>query len=101
MCLGVPGRVAEIWDDAGTRMATVDFGGVTKTICLAYVPDADVGDYACFEVTDSGVGIFSVSPNVAPPEEEKTTRATPRRASRPSRSWTRRILCSTFRCRPT
>jgi hydrogenase expression/formation protein HypC len=26
-------------------MATVDFGGVTKDICLAYVPEVDVGDY--------------------------------------------------------
>ena len=26
-------------------MATVDFGGVTKDICLAYVPQAEVGDY--------------------------------------------------------
>jgi hydrogenase expression/formation protein HypC len=45
MCLGVPGRVVEIRDELGTRMATVDFGGVTKTVCLAYVPDVDVGDY--------------------------------------------------------
>jgi hydrogenase expression/formation protein HypC len=45
MCLGVPGQIREIRDERGTRMATVDFGGVTKTICLAYVPDADIGDY--------------------------------------------------------
>lgn len=46
MCLGVPGRVTDVRDDRGTKMATVDFGGVTKTICLAYVPDVEVGDYA-------------------------------------------------------
>ena len=46
MCLGVPGQIREIRDERGTRMATVDFGGVSKTICLAYVPEADVGDYA-------------------------------------------------------
>ncbi len=45
MCLGVPGRIIDVRDERGTRMATVDFDGVTKTICLAYVPDADVGDY--------------------------------------------------------
>jgi hydrogenase expression/formation protein HypC len=45
MCLGVPGQIREIRDERGTRMATVDFGGVTKSICLAYVPDAEVGDY--------------------------------------------------------
>ena len=45
MCLGVPGRVEEIWEAQGTRMATVDFGGVRKEVCLAYVPDVVVGDY--------------------------------------------------------
>ncbi len=45
MCLGVPGRVLDVRDEHGTRMATVDFGGVTKTVCLAYVPEVVVGDY--------------------------------------------------------
>ncbi len=45
MCLGVPGQIIEIRDERGTRMATVDFDGVTKNICLAYVPDVEVGDY--------------------------------------------------------
>jgi len=45
MCLGVPGRVEEVWEANGTRMATVDFGGVRKEVCLAYVPDVIVGDY--------------------------------------------------------
>ena len=45
MCLGVPGQIVEIRDERGTRMATVDFDGVTKNICLAYVPDVEVGDY--------------------------------------------------------
>jgi len=45
MCLGVPGKVTHIRDDRGTKMATVDFGGVTKEICLAYVPEAEIGQY--------------------------------------------------------
>ena len=45
MCLGVPGLVTDVREGRGTRMATVDFGGVTKDICLAYVPDVVVGDY--------------------------------------------------------
>ena len=45
MCLGIPGRIVEIWEDAGTRMATVDFGGTTKTVCLAYLPDMGIGEY--------------------------------------------------------
>ena len=35
----------EIWEEAGTRMSTVEFGGTTKTVCLAYLPDMQVGEY--------------------------------------------------------
>ena len=45
MCLGIPGRVVSVREEHGTRMATVDFGGVTKSVCLAYVPQVAVGDY--------------------------------------------------------
>lgn len=45
MCLGIPGRVIDIWDESGTRMSTVDFGGTTKTVCLAYLPDMEVSEY--------------------------------------------------------
>ena len=45
MCLGIPGKVLQIREERSTRMATVDFGGVTKDICLAYVPEVEVGDY--------------------------------------------------------
>ena len=50
MCLAVPGKVLEVRDDRGTRMATVDFGGVAKDICLAYLPEVGVGDYAIVHV---------------------------------------------------
>jgi len=50
MCLGVPGRIEQVWDVQGTRMATVDFGGVRKEVCLAYVPDVQVGDYTIVHV---------------------------------------------------
>ena len=46
MCLGIPGKVIDIWEEAGTRMSTVDFGGTTKTVCLAYLPDMQIGEYA-------------------------------------------------------
>jgi hydrogenase expression/formation protein HypC len=45
MCLGIPGKVIAIWDEAGTLMSTVDFGGTTKTVCLAYLPDLEIGEY--------------------------------------------------------
>ncbi|BBZ05272.1 hydrogenase assembly protein HypC [Mycolicibacterium chitae] len=46
MCLGIPGRITEIWDEAtGARMARVAFPGEEKLACLAYLPDLQVGDY--------------------------------------------------------
>lgn len=45
MCLAMPGRVLDVRAEHGTRMATVDFGGATTTVCLAYVPEVEVGDY--------------------------------------------------------
>jgi hydrogenase expression/formation protein HypC len=50
MCLAVPGRIVEIREEKGTRMATVDFDGVRKDICLAYLPELEVGDYAIVHV---------------------------------------------------
>ena len=43
--MGIPGKITKIWEDRGTRMAFVDFGGATKDVCLAYLPDIEVGDY--------------------------------------------------------
>ena len=46
MCLGIPGRITEIWDaPAGGRFAKVAFGDQVKTASLAYLPDLAVGDY--------------------------------------------------------
>jgi hydrogenase expression/formation protein HypC len=45
MCLGVPGRIVAVDDEEGLRMGTVDFGGVARRICLAYVPEAVLDDY--------------------------------------------------------
>ncbi|MGE5252041.1 MAG: HypC/HybG/HupF family hydrogenase formation chaperone [Bacteroidota bacterium] len=50
MCLGVPGRIVEIHEDKGLRMARVDFGGVFREACLDYVPEAKVGDYCIIHV---------------------------------------------------
>ena len=50
MCLGIPGKVVEIYEANGTRMGKVDFGGVTKEVCLAYVPEVVVGDYTIIHV---------------------------------------------------
>ncbi len=50
MCLAVPGQIVEIREERGTRMATIDFDGIRKDICLAYLPDIEVGDYAIVHV---------------------------------------------------
>ncbi|EIV93514.1 HypC/HybG/HupF family hydrogenase formation chaperone [Frankia sp. QA3] len=62
MCLGIPGRITEIWDDRGTRMALVDFGGVTRTVCLAYLPDVTVGQYT---IIHAGFALTSVDEDAA------------------------------------
>ena len=51
MCLGVPGKVIEIREDGtGMNMGRVSFGGITKEVCLAYTPEAEVGDYVVVHV---------------------------------------------------
>ncbi len=50
MCLAVPGRVLEVVGGGELRMARVDFGGVVRQACLAYVPEAQVGDYVLVHV---------------------------------------------------
>lgn len=44
MCLGVPGRITEIQDGL-MKMGTVDIDGSALEVCLAYVPEAGIGDY--------------------------------------------------------
>jgi len=50
MCLGIPGKIIDIYDGHNLRMGKVDFGGVTKEVCLAYVPEAKLGDYTLIHV---------------------------------------------------
>jgi hydrogenase expression/formation protein HypC len=50
MCLAVPGRIVEISDEGMVRMAKLDFGGIQKQVCLAYLPEAVVGNYAIVHV---------------------------------------------------
>jgi hydrogenase expression/formation protein HypC len=51
MCLGIPGRIIDIRDDGGLPMGTVDFAGVRREVCLAYIRDeVEPGDYAIVHV---------------------------------------------------
>ena len=50
MCLGVPGKIVEIYQAGGLKMGKIDFGGVLREACLEYVPEAVIGDYAVIHV---------------------------------------------------
>jgi hydrogenase expression/formation protein HypC len=50
MCLGIPGKVVDVHEDAGLRMGRVDFGGVRKEACLSYLPEVEPGDYVVVHV---------------------------------------------------
>jgi hydrogenase expression/formation protein HypC len=62
MCLGIPGLIVETYDESGVPMALVDFGGATKKICLAYAPEADIGDHA---IVHAGFAIALVDEQAA------------------------------------
>jgi hydrogenase expression/formation protein HypC len=62
MCLAIPGRVVEFHQTDGVRMSKVDFGGVTREACLAYLPEAEVGD---FVLVHAGFAISRVNPEEA------------------------------------
>jgi hydrogenase expression/formation protein HypC len=50
MCLGVPGKITEIYESGGLRMGKIDFGGITREACLEYLPETQVGDYVVVHV---------------------------------------------------
>ena len=51
MCLAIPGKVVSIsGDDILTRMGKINFGGIVKEACLAYVPEVTIGDYVIVHV---------------------------------------------------
>lgn len=50
MCLAVPGKVLDVEEREGSRIARVQFGGITRTAYLDFVPEAVVGDYVIVHV---------------------------------------------------
>ncbi len=50
MCLGLPGEILEIKDDNGLRVGRVRFAGITREVCLEYVPEAVPGDFVVVHV---------------------------------------------------
>lgn len=95
MCLGIPGEIVAIEEPEETGallQGLVSFGGVRKRICLAYVPEAKVGDYAIVHagfalnlVDEAEAGFIFATlaeaeasmTNDAPPENSGPTRVRP------------------------
>jgi hydrogenase expression/formation protein HypC len=50
MCLGIPGKVIELFEVNGMKMAKIDFSGVIKEACMEYLPEIKVGDYTLIHV---------------------------------------------------
>jgi hydrogenase expression/formation protein HypC len=62
MCLGIPGEIVDVRDDAGLRIGKVRFAGITRDVCLDYVPGAVVGEYVLVHV---GFAISKIDPEEA------------------------------------
>jgi hydrogenase expression/formation protein HypC len=62
MCLGIPGKVVETYQEHEMLMGKVDFGGVSKRVCLAHVPDVKPGQYVIVHV---GFGLSIVDEDEA------------------------------------
>jgi len=50
MCLGIPGEIISARDEKGLRVGNVRFAGITRQVCLQYVPEASVGDFVVVHV---------------------------------------------------
>ena len=50
MCLGVPGKIVEIYPKENMRMCKIDFGGTTREACLDFIPEVKLGDYTIIHV---------------------------------------------------
>jgi hydrogenase expression/formation protein HypC len=50
MCLAIPGKILQEFEQRGLRMAKIQFGGIVRDACLEYVPEAAIGDYVLVHV---------------------------------------------------
>lgn len=50
MCLAIPGKILDAEESGGSRVARVQFGGITRQALLDFVPEAQVGDYVMVHV---------------------------------------------------
>jgi hydrogenase expression/formation protein HypC len=50
MCLSIPAKITKIYKQDSLTMGTVDFGGISREVCMDYVPEAQVGQYVLIHV---------------------------------------------------
>jgi len=63
MCLAVPGKLVErLADDDGLANGVVEFAGLRRQVCLACVPEAEVGEYV---IVHAGVAISRLDAEAA------------------------------------
>lgn len=62
MCLAIPGKILSAENRSGMRTGRVQFGGITREVCLEFLPEAEVGDYVIVHV---GFAISRVDPEEA------------------------------------
>lgn len=62
MCLAVPGKIMEISHEGPMLMGKVDFGGVSREVCLEVVPEAKLGDYV---IVHAGFALSLLNENEA------------------------------------
>lgn len=62
MCLAVPGRVCALHDEDGLRLATVEFGGVRKRVCVETLPDVALGAWV---LVHAGIALQQIDAEAA------------------------------------
>lgn len=85
MCLGIPGKLLEVYPKDDLLMGKADFGGVVKEVCLAYIPEANPGEYvlvhvgfAIGRIDDSEAAeIFSLLAQMEALDRQEQTSSTP------------------------
>lgn len=86
MCLGIPGEVQSVAQEDALRMGRVAFGGIVKEVCLAYVPEAEAGDFvivhAGFAISridrEAAARVFAYLDEIGLAREEETVGPTPK-----------------------
>jgi hydrogenase expression/formation protein HypC len=59
VCLAIPGKILEVYEQGNLRSARVQFGGIVRQVSLDFVPEAGLGDYVMVHV---GFAISRVDP---------------------------------------